>query len=148
MIFVKSEIPVPAQPLDLRTGVPVHNIALFILEAPGYDDKDIPFANPDLLLNLPLDPAHPGNPVVTPDPYMIRSHHEFGTSEHLAVPFLWQPYPDYLSGFIFLLVKAGQYTISSGISFRCSKPGKILIRREYIIISFGGEIRSCSQDGG
>jgi hypothetical protein len=53
---------VPSEPFDLGAGVPVDDIAFIVLEAPG--DEDVALANPDLLLDLALDPAHAGDPVV------------------------------------------------------------------------------------
>jgi len=87
-------VPVPSQPLHLRTGVPVGNIALVVLEAPGDDDEDISLTNPDLLLDLSLDPSHPGYPVKAPHPDMVCAHHEFGTGKYLAVPLVRDAYPD------------------------------------------------------
>jgi len=57
-----------------------------------------------------------------------------------VIPFLGQPYPDYFPGFIFLLIKAGQETITPVMSFRCQTLKKIIGPVGYIIISFGGEI--------
>lgn len=89
-----SEVMVPPEPLDLRAGIAVNDIALLILERPGDHDQDVPFADPDLLFYLPLDPAHPGHPVKAADPDMVCAHHQFGTPEHLTVPFLGQLDPD------------------------------------------------------
>ena len=47
--------------------------------------EDIPFANPDLLLDLSLNPAHPGYDVEAMDPEMISSHHKFFATEDLTV---------------------------------------------------------------
>ena len=89
-----SKILIPPEPLDLRAGVPVNDIAFFVLKGPGDHDQDVPFPNPDLLFDLSLDPAHPGYPVKAADPDMVCAHHEFGTPEHLTVPFLGQLDPD------------------------------------------------------
>jgi hypothetical protein len=94
ILIQKSEIIIAPEPFDLRTGIPVDNIAFFVLEVPWDDDKDVPLTNPDLLLDLSLDPAKPGDTIKTLDPDMVRTHHEFGTPEHLAIPFLGQLYPD------------------------------------------------------
>ncbi len=90
------QIPVPSQPLNLGTGVPVDDVALVVLEAPGDDDEDVPFANPDLLLDLALDPAHPVDAVKTPHPDMIGAHHQFSAGKDLAVPLVRNADPDNL----------------------------------------------------
>jgi len=90
----KSEIVIAPEPFDLRSGIPVDNITLFILEIPGDDNKDIPFADPDFLLDLSLDPAKARDAIKTLDADMVCSHHEFGTAKHFAVPFLGQLHPD------------------------------------------------------
>ena len=91
-----SQIIIATEPLDLRSGIPVNNIAFFVLEVPRDHNEDVPLADPDLLLYLTLDPAHPGHPVKAADPDMVCAHHEFGTAKHLTVPFLGQFDPDYL----------------------------------------------------
>ena len=96
LFHAKSEVIIAPEPLDLWAGVPVNDIAFLILECPGDHDEDVSFADPDLLFYLSLDPAHPGYPVKAADPDMICAHHEFGTPEHLSVPFLGQLYPDNL----------------------------------------------------
>jgi hypothetical protein len=83
----KSEITVLPQPVRLGREVPVDNIALVILEAPGSDDQDIPFPDPDPLFDLALDPAHPGNPVIASHPDMICPHHEICKSKLFICPF-------------------------------------------------------------
>jgi hypothetical protein len=93
-IQIRSEVIIPPEPLDLRAGVPVNDIAFLVLERPGDHDEDVPFADPDLFLYLALDPAHPGHPVKAADPDMVCAHHQFGTPEHLTVPFLGQFHPD------------------------------------------------------
>jgi hypothetical protein len=90
----QSKIIIAPQPFDLRTGIAVDNIAFFILEVPWDDDEDIPLTDPDLLLDLSLDPAKPGDTVKTLDTDMVCTHHEFGAPEHFTVPFLGQLYPD------------------------------------------------------
>jgi hypothetical protein len=89
-----SEIIIPPQPFDLRPGIPVDNITLFILEIPGDDNEDISLADPDFLFDLPFDPAKARDTIKTFDTDMVCSHHELGTAEHLTVPFLGQFYPD------------------------------------------------------
>ena len=91
---IGSEIIIAPEPFDLRAGVPVNDIAFLVLECPRDDDENVPLADPDFLLYLSLDPAHPGYPVKAADPDMICAHHEFGTAEHLAVPFLGKLDPD------------------------------------------------------
>jgi hypothetical protein len=83
-----SKIIVPAEPFDLRTGIPVDDIALLVLEIPRDDDQDITFTDPDFLFDLPFDPSHPGDTIKTPDADMVGTHHQFGTPEHLTVTFL------------------------------------------------------------
>ena len=92
-------MPVTLQPFDLVTGVPVGNIALVVLEAPGDNNEDIPLANPDFFLDLPLDPAHPGDPVKTPHPDVVGTHHQFGAGKNLPVPLVREADPDYLFWF-------------------------------------------------
>lgn len=82
-----SEIPVLSQPVCLRREVPVDNIAFVVLEAPGSDDQDIPFPDPDTFFDLALNPAHPGNPVITPDPDMICPHHQVRECKLFVCPF-------------------------------------------------------------
>jgi hypothetical protein len=104
------QIPIPFQPLDLGNGVAVDDIALVVLETPGDDDQDVPFTNPDLLLDFALDPAHPGDPVKTPHPDMVCPHHQFSVGKDLAVPLVRNADPDHLFRYIplaWLLV--GQY---------------------------------------
>jgi hypothetical protein len=96
--YKKLQVPVPPEPLDLRTGVTVDDIALIVLETPRDNNKDVPFTDPDLLFYLALDTPHPADTVKTPDPDMICTHHQFGTGKYLAVPRLGQPYPDNLLG--------------------------------------------------
>ena len=93
-LLIKSEVIIPPEPLDLRAGIPVNDIAFLVLERPGDHDQDVPLADPDLLFYFPLDPAHPGHTVKAADPDMVCAHHEFGTPEHLTVPFLGQLHPD------------------------------------------------------
>jgi hypothetical protein len=107
-----SEIIVSAEPFDLWAGITVNNIAFFILEVPWDHNQNIPFTDPDLLFNLSFDPAHAGDPVKTPHPDMICTHHQLGAAKHLPVPFFGQPDADDLPGLILLFSKIGQYTIS------------------------------------
>jgi hypothetical protein len=83
----KSEIPVLPQPVSLGREVPVDNIAFVILKAPGSNDQNIPFTDPDTLFDLALDPSHTGDAVVTPHPDMICPHHEICKSKLLICPF-------------------------------------------------------------
>lgn len=89
-----SEIPVLPQPVCLGWKVPVNNIALVVLKTPGSDDKDVSFTDPDAFFDLALYPAHTGNTIITPHPYMICPHHEISKSKLLICPLFWQPYPD------------------------------------------------------
>jgi len=90
----KSEIIITPEPLNLRAGVPVDDIAFFILEIPGNDYEDIPFADPDFLFNLALDSPHPCYAIKTTDTDMVCPHHQFCDPKHLPVSFLGQFYPD------------------------------------------------------
>jgi hypothetical protein len=83
----KSEIPVLPQPVRLGREVPVDNIAFVILKAPGSDDEDVPFPDPDAFFDLTLDSPHPGYSVVTPHPDMICPHHEIRKSKLFVRPF-------------------------------------------------------------
>jgi hypothetical protein len=106
------QVPVPPEPLNLRSRVPVNDIALVVLEAPGDNDKDVPLPDPDFLLDLTLDPAHPGDPVKAPYPDMIGAHHQFGAGKYLPVPLVRETYPDDLLGFSRPLL-VGQYINST-----------------------------------
>lgn len=111
-----SQIPVPPQPLHLRTGIPVNDIAFVILEAPGDDDEDVPFTDPDLLLDLALDSPQPGDPVKALHPDVVGPHHQFGLGKHLPVPLLGKTDPDDFAGLIPVLEclrPVGQPIISS-----------------------------------
>ena len=88
------QVAVSPQPLDLGSRVPVYDIALTVLEGPGHHEQDVSLANPDPFLDLPLDPAHPGDPVKTPHPDVVGPHHQFGAGEDLAVPLVREAYPD------------------------------------------------------
>lgn len=92
-------MPGPAEPVHLRSGVPVDDVALIVLKRPGDDDQDVTLADPDLLLDLALDPPSPGHPVLPPNADMVGSHHHLGSSKDLTIPFLRQPGPDDLLTF-------------------------------------------------
>ena len=79
------------QPVSLRLEVPVNNIALFVLETPGYDKDGIAFPYPLPLLHLSLDPAEAGDPVDALDTDVVCPLHRLGTGKLLIIPFLWQP---------------------------------------------------------
>ena len=89
-----SKIIIAPEPFDLWPGVPVYDIAFFILEIPGNDDEDIPFTDPDFLFDLSLDSSHPGHTIETADPDMVCTHHQFSVAEHFPVSFLGKFYPD------------------------------------------------------
>lgn len=89
-----SEVPVLSQPVRLRREIPVDDIALVILEAPGSDDQDIPFPDPDPFFDFALNPAHPGHPIITPDPDMICPHHQIRERKLFICPFFGQPQSD------------------------------------------------------
>ena len=84
------QVPVPAEPVDLGLEVSVDDIALLILETPGDHDESITLADPDPLLDLALDPAHPGDPIDASDPDMVCAHHQICRCKHLPVSFFWQ----------------------------------------------------------
>ena len=116
-----SQIPGPAEPLHLGPGIAVDDVALVVLETPGDDDEDVPFAYPDTLLDLALDAAHPGDPVATLHPDVVGPHHQFGNRKYLTVSLLGEPDPDNLPGLILLFTLVGdkflngQYNISRAI---------------------------------
>jgi hypothetical protein len=93
IIKKSSKIIIAPEPFDLWSGVTIDNIAFFILEIPGNDNEDIPFAYPDFLFDLSLDSPHPGHTIVTSDPDMVCTHHQFSGTEHFPVSFLGQFYP-------------------------------------------------------
>ena len=90
----RSQVIIPSEPLHLRTGIPVDDIALLVLEVPRDDNKDIPFPDPDFLFDLSLDPAHPRYAIEAADADMVCPHHQFSTTEYLPVPFLGKSDPD------------------------------------------------------
>jgi hypothetical protein len=113
-----SEIIITPEPFDLRAGVTVDNIALFVLEVPRDYDEDVPFAYPDFLFDLSLDSPHPGYAVETADSDMVCPHHQFGTPEHLAVSFLGKFNPDDLIARRHARFLVCQYNLSSSLSAR------------------------------
>ena len=88
------QVVIPPQPFHLRTGVPVDDIAFFVLKIPRHYNKDVPFTDPDFLFDLSFDPPHAGDAINTPDADMVCSHHQFSAPELLEVPFLGQFHPD------------------------------------------------------
>ena len=78
----------PPQPFDLGLGVPVDNITFIVLEGPWHDDEDVTLADPDFFLDLSLDPAHAGDPVITFHPDVVGTHHQFGDCKQFTVAFL------------------------------------------------------------
>ena len=101
----RSEIIVPAEPFNLWAGVPVNNVAFFVLKIPRDHNQNVPFTDPDFLFYLALDPPHAGDPVETPHADMVCAHHQFRTPEHFAVPFQGQPDSDNLPGLVLFLMK-------------------------------------------
>ena len=71
------KILITPETLDLRAGIPVNDIAFFILKIPRDDNVDIPFTDPDFLFDLSLDSPHPGHAIETTDTNMICTHHQF-----------------------------------------------------------------------
>jgi hypothetical protein len=65
----------------LRAGITVNDITFFVLEVPGNDYKNIPFADPDFLFDLSLDSPHPSYAIETTDPDMICTHHQLSIPE-------------------------------------------------------------------
>jgi hypothetical protein len=112
-----SKVFVPPEPFDLRTGIPVHDIAFFILEIPWDHNKDVPLPDPDFLFDLSLDPAHPCHAVETANPDMVCPHHQFGTPEHFPIAFLGQFDPDDLIARGCSRLLLCQYDLSSSSGF-------------------------------
>jgi len=73
----------------------VEDIAFFVLETPGYDNKDISLPDPSPFLDLPLDPAHPFNAVMAPDLDMVGTHHQLCAGKLFTVLLLGQPDTDH-----------------------------------------------------
>jgi len=88
------EIIITPEPLDLWPGIPVNDIAFFILEIPGNNNENVSFADPDFLFYLTFDSPHPRYAIKTSDADMVCTHHQFSAPEHLPVSFLGQLYPD------------------------------------------------------
>jgi hypothetical protein len=89
-----SQIIIAPETFDLRAGIPVNDIAFFILEVPRDNNEDVSFADPDFLFYFSLDSPHPRYAVKTADTDMVCTHHQFSAPEHLPVSFLGQLYPD------------------------------------------------------
>lgn len=127
------EIPVLAQPVSLGWQVAVDDIALLVLEAPRGNDQDIAFADPCALLDLSLDPAHPCNAIVTPDPDMVCPHHEVCECELLVGPFLGQANPDNRCSvrvycvWIYIIVIIRSNSDNSFVTGMTSRPMKVCI---------------------
>jgi len=88
------EIIIAPEPFDLWAGVPVDDIAFFILEVPGNDNKNVSFADPDFLFYFSLDPPHSCYAIETADTNMVCTHHQFSEPEYLPVALLGQFHPD------------------------------------------------------
>lgn len=112
-----SEVLVTPEPFHLRAGIPVHDIAFLVLEIPRDHDEDVTLPDPDFLLDLSLDPAHPGDTVIATDTDMVCPHHQFGTPEHLPVAFLGQFDPDDLITWGYSWFLICQYNLSSSSGF-------------------------------
>ena len=89
-----SQIIIATEPFDLRSGIPVNDIAFFILEVPRDNNENVSFTDPDFLFYFSLDPPHSRYAIKTSDAYMVCTHHQFSAPEHLPVSFLGQLYPD------------------------------------------------------
>lgn len=97
-----SEIPVLSEPLYLGLCVTVDNIALLVLESPGNNDKDIAFPDPDLLLDLALDPPDARHTIETADLDVVCTKHQFSAAKDLTVPLVRQAHTyDLLPGIPF-----------------------------------------------
>jgi hypothetical protein len=88
------DIPVSLQPFCLWFEVPVHDITLCILEAPGSNNQGIAFPDPSPFLHCSLDSAQAGDPINTPHTDVICPHHQFSACELLFIPFLRESYTD------------------------------------------------------
>lgn len=93
---VMSDIPVLLQPLHLGPCVAIDYIALLVLKAPGSDDQDISFSDPDLLLDLALDPPDACHPIEAADPYVVCTKHQFGAAKYLSISPVRQAHTDNL----------------------------------------------------
>jgi hypothetical protein len=85
---------VSSQPVGLCPDISIHDIAFSVLETPGSHDQRISFPYPGPPLHRSLDPAHPGDPVRTPDANVVCPEHQFGLGKLFSSSFFWQPYPD------------------------------------------------------
>jgi len=127
------EVPVLAKPVSLGWQVAVDDIALLVLKTPRGDDKDIAFTYPCALLDLPLDPAHAGNAIVTPDPDMVCPHHEVCECELFVGPLLGQANPDDRRSvrvycvWIYIIVIIGSNSDNSFLISMTSRPMKVCI---------------------
>lgn len=84
-----SQVSIFFQPFDLGSCVSIDDICLIILKAPWDDNKDVSFADPDLLFDLSFNPAHAGYTIYTFNPDVVRSHHQFCIAKCLMVSFIW-----------------------------------------------------------
>ena len=92
----KLEIPVLPEPLRQGSRVAVDDIAFLVLETPGDDHQDVSFPDPDLLLDLALDPPGARHPVEAAEPDLVCPEHQFGVPEHLPVSLVRQAHADNL----------------------------------------------------
>jgi len=72
-----SKILITPEPLDLKAGITVNDLAFFVLEVPWNDNENIPLTDPNFLFYLTLDSPHTGYAIETTDPDMICTHHQF-----------------------------------------------------------------------
>lgn len=82
------------KPVYLRRCVPVHNVALLILESPGDNDENVAFANPDPFLNLSFNTPKSCHPIRASYSDVIGTKHEFCLGKLFFSSFLRQAYPD------------------------------------------------------
>ena len=58
--FQKSPL---LEPVRLRHGIPVRDVAFLVLERPGHHDHDVAFADPGSLFHRAFDAAHSGHAI-------------------------------------------------------------------------------------
>ncbi len=80
-----NDILVFPEPGNLGREIPVGDVALRVLEAPGSNNQKITFAYPGAFLDFSFDPTHPRGSIHTQNTDMIRPHHLFGKAELFAL---------------------------------------------------------------
>lgn len=79
----------PLEPVHLRPDVAVDDVTFFVLETPGNDNEEIPFAYPETFLDLALDPPDTCHAVLAADPYMVCPKHQICPGKHLPFLSFW-----------------------------------------------------------